>query len=340
MNDNILQTEEQSYISIYKIFLIWWKYWKTVALIAVFLALATLLYSYLIPETFKSIAIILPETEKSKLSNLGGFSDLASLAGLGSSDASLIKLYPTIIQSETVMSGVINNKYYNPKTNDSLTLMDLWDIKGDKQERIFELVLKRLREEIEISADNKTNVLTIAIETSIPRLSADIINKITRQMDEVIRNKKKTYATEQRKWIETRLVEVRLDLDKSENNLLDFREKNRRITDSPQLLLQQERLSREMQINSTLYIELKKQYEIIKIEEIKNIPIINILDEARPAAIRNNPKRMRMILFALFFGGLFGLVYVTIADYTGIRVGMIIEKTIENTRRQLNNRLR
>ena len=37
--------------------------------------------------------------------------------------------------------------------------------------------------------------------------------------------------------------------------------------------------------------ELKKQYELVKIEEIKNIPIINVMDPATAAARKDKPKR-------------------------------------------------
>ena len=43
-------------------------------------------------------------------------------------------------------------------------------------------------------------------------------------------------------------------------------------------MLGQERLIRDVQIDSILYIGLKKQYEIIRIEEMKNIPIITEMD--------------------------------------------------------------
>jgi len=82
--------------------------------------------------------------------------------------------------------------------------------------------------------------------------------------------------------------------------LKEFRERNRRIMDSPQLMLEQERLARDVQINSTVFIELKKQLEVAKIEEIKNIPIINVLDEARPAVARSSPRRTRSAVLTFF----------------------------------------
>ena len=98
------------------------------------------------------------------------------------------------------------------------------------------------------------------------------------------------------------------------------------------MLLEQERLIREVQINATLYTELKKQYEIVKIEEIKNIPIINVMDAARPATWKDRPKRTMIVVTSFFIAALAGCCYVfakakfwnhfiqLIAKITGIKV--------------------
>jgi uncharacterized protein involved in exopolysaccharide biosynthesis len=152
--------------------------------------------------------------------------------------------------------------------------------------------------------------VSVAIETTEPQLSADIVNKVTSELDRFMRTKRATNASEQRKWIEGRLVEVKGDLEKSESMLKEFREKNRRVIDSPQLLLDQERLAREVQINSTLYIELKKQYELAKIEEIKNIPIINVMDAARPAVKKDRPRRANIVITFFLISACGSLLYV------------------------------
>jgi len=61
--------------------------------------------------------------------------------------------------------------------------------------------------------------------------------------------------------------------------------------DSPQLLVEQEWLTREVEINSTLHTELKKHYELAKLEEIKNLTIVSVLDPARPPVLKEGPKR-------------------------------------------------
>lgn len=57
-------------------------------------------------------------------------------------------------------------------------------------------------------------------------------------------------------------------------------------------LSRQERLSRDVQVNSAIFVELKKQYELAKLDEVKNITIVNILDPARAPVRKERPTRL------------------------------------------------
>ena len=121
------------------------------------------------------------------------------------------------------------------------------------------------------------------------------------------------------------MSEVKQDLTKAENRLKEFREKNRQVL-SPQLLLEQERLIRDVQINATIYIELRKQYELVKIEEVKNIPVINVMDVARAPAKKDKPKRATIVLSVFFisFFSVFG--YSAIQHLYGKQIYMVMDK--------------
>jgi hypothetical protein len=55
-----------------------------------------------------------------------------------------------------------------------------------------------------------------------------------------------------------------------------------------------------------LFITLKKQYELAKIEEIKEMPVVNVLDPAVAPLLRTTPKRRQTVMLAgvvsLFLG--------------------------------------
>lgn len=301
--------------------------WSSRKLIGMVTGGATVLavvVSLLLPNYYKSTVVLLPETDKNKLGVLGSLSGLASLAGVNVGEIPLEILYPTIVTSEAVLKEVIYHKYTSKEYDKPVNLIEYWEIEEETPLRDYEVALKSLRDELDISLDRKTNVLEVSLSMKEPQLAADVLNKIAQELDAFIRTKRITNASEQRKWIEGRLIEVKADLEKSEDTLKTFREKNRQVA-SPQLLLEQERLIREVEINSALYTELKKQYELIKIEEIKNIPIINVMDPARPAAKKDKPKRALIVIFSCLaaFAGVI-LYIVTLRSY-GKEIGMVKE---------------
>ena len=118
---------------------------------------------------------------------------------------------------------------------------------------------------------------------------------------------------------------MKQDLTKAENRLKEFREKNRQVL-SPQILLEQERFIRDVQINATIYTELRKQFELVKIEEVKNVPIINVLDKARAPIKKSSPKRAIIVLTVLFLSFFGSIAYLLMRNQFGGQISAIITK--------------
>ncbi len=289
-----------------------WNDRKTILVIVGIVTALGVVVSLIITPTFKSSTVLLPENNNDKLSSLvGGMGNVASLLGVNLGEKSMSKLFPDILTSESVLKNIIYSHYKTLKFKDSVNLIQYWEINEKTPEQDYETLLQLFRKKIlEIDLDTKTNILTISLETEEPQLSADILNNLTKELDKFINIHKVQNASAQRKWIELRLNEVKTDLAKSEDNLSQFQSKNRSIASSPQLLLEQQRLTREAEINTLLYGELRKQYELIRIEEAKNIPIIDVMDAAHPAASRNKPKRRTMVIGFFLAGLIVSFAYV------------------------------
>ena len=90
---------------------------------------------------------------------------------------------------------------------------------------------------------------------------------------------------------------------------------------------------RDVQINSTLFIELKKQYEIARIEEIRNTPVVSLMDAARPAAFRDRPRK-RIIVLIGFLIALFGsITYVVLSEIYKTEISTLISGLRESLKR-------
>jgi uncharacterized protein involved in exopolysaccharide biosynthesis len=114
-------------------------------------------------------------------------------------------------------------------------------------------------------------------------------------------------------YIEQRVSQINDSLSIAENALKDFLSNNRVTTQSPQLILEQSRLNRQIQIYQTIVIELIRQLEIARIDEIRDAPIINVQEWAGVPIVKAGPKRRQYVILVfiliLCFSILFYLFY-------------------------------
>jgi uncharacterized protein involved in exopolysaccharide biosynthesis len=281
----------------------------------------TLLYLlFIVKPYYESTVVILPEYG-SKSNMLSQLSGLAALAGVRVGEVSATEIYQNLLQSESVTGTVIYSRYLTKEYPDSVNLIQyfkvqLEDPNPEIQKRKRFLAVNELLTKVFISTDidRITKILTIKVTMPEAQLSADVVNKIVESLDLYIRTKRKSYAGEQRYYLEKRVEQIKDSLSICENKLRDFREQNRMVIQSPNLLLEQERLLRNIQIQQNVYIELTKQLELAKIDEIKDAPILNIKENAQNPIKKAGPKRMPMLILTLIFSVLASGSYFLFGD--------------------------
>ncbi|MEE2708060.1 MAG: Wzz/FepE/Etk N-terminal domain-containing protein [Gemmatimonadota bacterium] len=94
------------------------------------------------------------------------------------------------------------------------------------------------------------------------------------------------------------ISQIQSEIDASKNRLVDL----------PEIGLDMARLLREVEIQTTLLTFLLPQYELAKIEEVKDTPTLQIVDPAVPPQIKHSPKRIFIVLGAFFSSLLIGLI--------------------------------
>ena len=291
--DETIGEEEEKSISLQEILVPIWQARKRIIWISVSVGILTYLVNFfLLTPYFKSTATLLPETDKGKLLSLGQFTDVAQkLLGDNIPGSEIARLYPAVVSSETILRSVIERKYATKDFKDSVNLLQYFELTEGTPEENMYLALRSMKTMMTATTEARTGIVTITVTMKDPQVAADVLNAIVAELDNFMRRKKVTTASEQLGWIEVRLKEVEDELHNAEDQLKDFRENNRRIADSPQLVLKQDRLIRDVTVKSTIFIELKKQYELAKLEEIKNITIVNVLDPGRPSVKKEGPRR-------------------------------------------------
>ena len=104
-------------------------------------------------------------------------------------------------------------------------------------------------------------------------------------------------------------------MEDSEEALKVFRERNRSILGSPQLQLEQERLGRDVSVLIGVFTALKQELERAKIEEVKELDYVVILDSPETPVYPSKPKKKFMVILVGFLGIGLGMVLAWIRNY-------------------------
>jgi uncharacterized protein involved in exopolysaccharide biosynthesis len=189
-----------------------------------------------------------------------------------------------------------------PDTSVPVSLQTLWEVKPDTtkedwQTRLEYGMLAALKKGkyIVFSQDKKSGVITLSTEFQDPRVSFDVNNFIFKQLNDFLMNKMHFKATENRKFTEERLAEVKKNLQDAEESLRRFRQRNRLRID-PADELEDARFQREVLMNQEIMIQLQKQYEIAKMEEARDMPVLDVIDTPMMPIDKSKPKRKMIVM--------------------------------------------
>ena len=155
---------------------------------------------------------------------------------------------------------------------------------------------------IDIYEDKKTGILTLSINALEPELAAEINNTLIEELDAHQREYNKAKTSETKQFIEERIIDAGKELNTAEDALRDFTTHNRRIDNSALLLLEQQRLAREVTVLIGVFTTLKQQLETTKIEEVKESDYVVVLDPPEVPLRPSKPNKISMVILAGILG--------------------------------------
>ena len=280
-------------------------------LIGVTLSTTTLtaLYVFLLAQpVYLATAKLVPTGDDNSISNIQG---LASQFGFAlplqsGSSIAFADIYPEIVKSRK-LTGILLDRKFNPrKYGQNQTLLTILT----RQNRLekygaterFKRAGKILQDDINISKARLTSIITLDVGAFEPDLSAALANAIISESDKLQRQFKTHQVAEKRLFIEDRINDGKVELESAQEDLKEFRERNRQVQYSPALMLEEERLTTETEVHKGIFITLKEQYELTKIEEVEEGTTVQVLDEPVAPYEKSSPKVFLTLFLAMFIG--------------------------------------
>ena len=322
-----------------------WKDRKRIISITLFIAFLGVIYSLLVTPLYKSTITMYPTGEDAN-SQLGQLQGMATSLGLNIGNESTSFHILDIVNSRRIKRSLIYNYWVSENFSYPVNLIHYWDIDNENKinynpinwiKKLFnwirtllignsnnddsnkvlkweESAIEKFNKRLNI-AEGKTGLISIDILMEEPQLAAKIVNKMYPMILDFTIEEYAKSAKLNRQFIEDRQKEIEIQLTSAEDALKKFREKNRSILNSPQLQLEMDRLMREVEIKTQVYITLQQQYELARINEAKELPSVIILDEGIPAAEKNKPNRKLIVFVSLVLGSFIGSVTSIMVRY-------------------------
>ena len=268
--------------------------------VTIFLLLLFFLYKFIQTPSYSSSISFYTNYEKSNQipSSLGFISSLAGTADneLGFSVSDYINsegFAKDILENEYDIEGKkikladhFSNKYdrlfsINPigmilKINRYFRLADYLS----EEDKKFLFAKENLLDSITYSEDKNTSLHRIDVSVStLPLLSQQIAESAFQSIITYSTEVTNIKGKEKRRFIADRLLSIKVDLENAENQMLTFLEKNKDLN-SPALVLQRDRIERNINLYDQLHLSLSDQLEIAKIDEKDFTSSVFLLDSA------------------------------------------------------------
>jgi len=273
------------------------------------------------PQYVSWATVLLPEN---KSGSLGGLAGLASQFGVNvpsgaQADLSSPSLYPELLRSRTFAEKILDKEFYLDEYGKKLPLLSILT-HGDKppkygRDTLVTEAVELLNEEyLSFDQDPKSTFSVIKVTAPEPRFAKELADVVLAELEALNRYFKSETVSEKNTFIENRISSVEGDLEASELALKDFNERNRQIS-SPALLLEQERLDRDVEVQKGIYLTLKQQLELVKIEEVQETSVVQILDTPQIALGPSNKNLKLNVLLAGILGLGLGMMLGFIRSY-------------------------
>ena len=168
--------------------------------------------------------------------------------------------------------------------------------------------LDELRSRVTATSASRTGVISLWALAEHPRLAQQILQNVLTELDTYNLAMRRKRAVAERDFIERRVAEAGAALAQAERQLSAFLQTNRDYAGSPMLQMEFDRLQRAVRMRQQIYTAMARSLEDAKIEEVRDLPTVLIIDQPEAGLEPLRPPVVRRTLLGLIAGLFVGIV--------------------------------
>lgn len=188
-------------------------------------------------------------------------------------------------------------------------VIDLLKVKADNPQRRLELAVTRLTGIVRAQELKAVSGVQLSVTTKWPSVSLQMAQALVSGVNRFNLEKRKSQAAAERQFVEAQAANAEQGLRDAEDRMQEFAMRNRAATNSsPELSFQRDRLQREVNLREQLYTSLAQNAAEARSREVRDTPVITVLEEPRLAAVPESRRVALKTIVGGLMGGLAGLL--------------------------------
>jgi uncharacterized protein involved in exopolysaccharide biosynthesis len=286
--------------------------WRNVAVVValgvLLIGLPIVLLSGRKPDTYTASASFIPEGAAPTSAGAG----LASRLGISiPGGAGSLPFYNDLLKSRTLLGRLTQARFVVHTGSDTAT-KTVAEIAGAGQaipEAQTVAAVGWLRDHIRVGTTASTGVMTVEVAVEDRELALQLVRALIKELHEYNVSIRQSNAATERKFVEERLRQLRIELAQSEDALVSFLRENRQYENAPELRVVHDRLQRERTLKQEMVVSLSQSYEAARIQEVRNTPVLSMFEEPA-ASLYPDPRgsRLTRVIQVIMLAGFLGIV--------------------------------
>lgn len=284
--------------------------WKRILVFMLIAGVIAGAASFLVRPKYAASTTLVPESSSS-LTLPTGLTALAGQLGLAGASASG-PLSPdflvAVLRSRSVLEPVLQTSFVPASQPGSAgrPLIDLMGVGQGPPTKRMTLAMRALNAQVSTEINRRTGIISVEVEQPDPRLAAEVANALVAELNRFNLERRQSQSRAQRIFAQERLKEAERELRRAEEAHQRFLQANRSYAESPVLFFESNRLQRGVQLKQEVYLTLSKSFEEASIAEVRDTPVLTMIDAAVVPFRRSSPNRKLYVTVAALAAGVLG----------------------------------
>ena len=293
-------------------------------LIAAF-ALAGTLIAGLIASTeadlFVSRAAFVVRGARQTVQLPGGAAGLGLALSAFSEFSQSVSFYADLARSKGILGRIASKQYVSSKSPAvKRSLAQVLGIDEPDQVKAAKLAVEHLAKNVSYTISSRTGVVVLSVKESDPMVAQQVNANILTEIEKWSKDEGHQQAVREREFIEGLVADARARLAQAEQAVRTFLELNRQYESSPELVLEFNRLTRDVNLRQQVYTSIAETYEQARVEEVRSPTVLNIVETADLPVEPQRKEALRTTLIGLTAGLLAGMVLAVLRQRVGEKV--------------------